>query len=36
MTPPRTLFKKIWDDHVVAQEPHSPAVFYIDLHLVTK
>ena len=30
----RTLFDKIWDDHVVAQEPGSPAVLYIDLHLV--
>ncbi|PKO23732.1 MAG: 3-isopropylmalate dehydratase large subunit [Chloroflexi bacterium HGW-Chloroflexi-1] len=31
---PRTLFDKIWDDHVVALEPGSPAVLYIDLHLV--
>ncbi|WP_169238903.1 3-isopropylmalate dehydratase large subunit [Candidatus Roseilinea sp. NK_OTU-006] len=31
---PRTLFEKIWDAHVVAQEPDSPAVLYIDLHLV--
>ena len=30
----RTLFQKIWDDHIVAQEPESPAVLYIDLHLV--
>ncbi len=34
MTLPRTLFDKIWDDHVVAQEPDSPAVLYVDLHLV--
>jgi 3-isopropylmalate/(R)-2-methylmalate dehydratase large subunit len=34
MTPPRTLFDKIWDSHVVAVEPGSPAVLYIDLHLV--
>ncbi len=34
MTQPSTLFKKIWDEHVVVQEPHSPAVLYIDLHLV--
>ncbi len=34
MTRPSTLFKKIWDEHVVVQEPHSPAVLYIDLHLV--
>jgi 3-isopropylmalate/(R)-2-methylmalate dehydratase large subunit len=34
MTSPGTLFKKIWDEHVVVQEPNSPAVLYIDLHLV--
>jgi 3-isopropylmalate/(R)-2-methylmalate dehydratase large subunit len=31
---PKTLFEKIWDAHVVAQDPDSPAVLYIDLHLV--
>ncbi len=31
---PRVLFEKIWDGHVVSQEPGSPAVLYIDLHLV--
>jgi len=31
---PKTLFDKIWDSHVVSQEPGSPAVLYIDLHLV--
>jgi 3-isopropylmalate/(R)-2-methylmalate dehydratase large subunit len=30
----RTLFQKIWDAHVVAEEPDCPAVLYIDLHLV--
>ena len=30
----KTLFEKIWDAHVVAQEPDSPAVLYIDLHLI--
>jgi 3-isopropylmalate/(R)-2-methylmalate dehydratase large subunit len=34
MTAPRTLFEKIWEKHVVVQEPESPAVLYIDLHLV--
>ena len=34
MTQPRTLFEKIWASHVVAQEPDSPAVLYVDLHLV--
>ena len=30
----KTLFEKIWERHVVAQVPGSPAVLYIDLHLV--
>ena len=34
MTQPETLFQKIWDRHVVAQEPESPAILYIDLHLI--
>jgi len=34
MTQPQTLFQKIWNSHVVVQEPDSPAVLYIDLHLV--
>lgn len=31
---PRTIIDKIWDNHIVAHEPDSPAVLYIDLHLV--
>ena len=31
---PKTLFDKIWESHVVAEQPDSPAVLYIDLHLV--
>jgi len=31
---PQTLFEKIWNQHVVTQEPDSPAVLYIDLHLI--
>jgi 3-isopropylmalate/(R)-2-methylmalate dehydratase large subunit len=32
---PRTLFEKIWDAHVVAPETaETPAVLYVDLHLV--
>ncbi|GAB4401256.1 MAG: 3-isopropylmalate dehydratase large subunit [Anaerolineales bacterium] len=31
---PKTLFQKIWDSHVVSQQPDSPAILYIDLHLV--
>lgn len=34
MSLPCTLFEKIWGSHVVAQEPDSPAILYIDLHLV--
>ena len=31
---PRTLFKKIWDDHVVRYPEGEPALLYVDLHLV--
>ena len=32
---PRTLFEKIWDQHIVrAESSTTPAVLYIDLHLV--
>ena len=31
---PRTMFEKIWDQHVVFQEPAKQAILYIDLHLV--
>jgi len=34
MKEPRTLFEKVWNRHVVAQEADSPAVLYIDLHLI--
>jgi 3-isopropylmalate/(R)-2-methylmalate dehydratase large subunit len=34
MSEPRTLFQKIWDSHVVAQEPGSPAVLYVDRQLI--
>jgi 3-isopropylmalate/(R)-2-methylmalate dehydratase large subunit len=30
----KTLFQKVWDGHVVVQEPDRPAVLYIDLHLI--
>ncbi len=32
--PSQTLFEKIWNSHVVAQDADAPAVLYIDLHLV--
>jgi 3-isopropylmalate/(R)-2-methylmalate dehydratase large subunit len=31
---PRTLFDKVWDSHVVRDEPGAPSVVYVDLHLV--
>jgi len=31
---PKTLFDKIWDQHVVHHEPEMQAIIYIDLHLV--
>ncbi len=31
---PKTMFEKIWDAHVVREEPGKPALLYIDLHLV--
>lgn len=30
----KTMFEKIWEKHVVNQEPGKPAILYIDLHLV--
>ena len=32
--PPQTMFEKIWDSHVVHQEPGQPAILYVDLHLI--
>ena len=32
---PRTLFEKVWSDHVVVPETDdTPAVLYVDLHLI--
>ena len=31
---PRTLVQKIWDGHVVSEEPGAPTLLGIDLHLV--
>jgi 3-isopropylmalate/(R)-2-methylmalate dehydratase large subunit len=31
---PRTLYDKIWDDHVVDVQPDGTALLYIDRHLV--
>jgi 3-isopropylmalate/(R)-2-methylmalate dehydratase large subunit len=34
MTEKQTILDKIWSEHVVVEEPGSPSVLYIDLHLV--
>lgn len=31
---PATLFEKVWDSHVVMQEPGHPSILYIDAHLI--
>ena len=31
---PRTMFQKIWDQHVVLAEPNKQTILYIDLQLV--
>ena len=31
---PRTLYEKIWDDHVVDRRPDRTCIVYIDRHLV--
>jgi 3-isopropylmalate/(R)-2-methylmalate dehydratase large subunit len=30
----KTLYEKIWDSHIVYEEPGQPAVIYIDRHLI--
>ena len=30
----RTLYDKIWDDHVVETQPDGTSLLYIDRHLV--
>jgi 3-isopropylmalate/(R)-2-methylmalate dehydratase large subunit len=34
MTKPRTLYDKIWDDHLVDEQPDGTCLIYIDRHLV--
>ncbi|HXF99083.1 MAG TPA: 3-isopropylmalate dehydratase large subunit [Gaiellaceae bacterium] len=31
---PKTLFERIWESHVVREEPGEPALLYVDLHLI--
>jgi len=33
-TPPRTIYEKIWDAHLVHEEPGQPALIYIDRHFI--
>ncbi|MCB0160211.1 MAG: 3-isopropylmalate dehydratase large subunit, partial [Caldilineaceae bacterium] len=30
----KTLFEKVWDAHVVAEDPGAPTVLYIDVQLI--
>ncbi len=32
--PPKTMYEKIWDAHVISEKPGKPALLYIDLHLL--
>jgi 3-isopropylmalate/(R)-2-methylmalate dehydratase large subunit len=34
MTAPKTLFEKVWHQHLVAEPAGEPSILYIDLHLV--
>ena len=34
MTQPQTIIDKIWHNHIVTEQPDTPAVLYVDLHLV--
>jgi 3-isopropylmalate/(R)-2-methylmalate dehydratase large subunit len=34
MTTAKTLYQKIWDSHVVHEQPGQPALIYIDRHLI--
>jgi len=34
MAPPRTLFDKIWESHVIAPQGEGTYLIYIDLHLI--
>ncbi len=34
MSTPKTLFEKVWEQHIVAEPAGEPTILYIDLHLV--
>ncbi len=31
---PKTLFEKVWQQHLVAEPAGEPSILYIDLHLI--
>ena len=30
----KTMFEKIWNEHIVSESQGEPALIYIDLHLI--
>ena len=34
MAEPKTLFEKVWKQHIIVEPPGEPTLLYIDLHLV--
>jgi 3-isopropylmalate/(R)-2-methylmalate dehydratase large subunit len=34
MAAPKTLFEKVWEQHIVAEPTGEPTLLYIDLHLI--
>src|ERR1700682_6627653 len=34
MAKPRTLYDKLWDDHLVDEQPAGTCLIYVDRHLV--
>jgi 3-isopropylmalate/(R)-2-methylmalate dehydratase large subunit len=34
MSTPKTLFEKVWQQHLVAEPQGEPSILYIDLHLI--
>ena len=36
MSAPRTLFEKIWSDHVIVTSPQGEAMLYVDFNLINE
>ncbi len=34
MSTPKTLFEKVWEQHIVVEPTGEPSILYVDLHLV--